>query len=176
MEGLDWWPWLPEFQTFLDEQTLLPLTSAEGEECDDEVGHTDDEYGVDDAVDDGHGVGDDDESRIVKAGNMRRGDVGDTGVFPREYQSRTSAPRPRKCYKLQENGTFASTAKEPEKPSSSGMLQEREAFGEVTSKSGIVPVLCLEMCMDKHYHYREGVKACVCPFHQLPFQNDEMGL
>ena len=101
MEGLDWWPQLPEFQTFLDEQTLLPLTSAEGEggggeEHGDEVDDTDDEYGVDDAVDDGHGVGDDDESRIVKAGNMRRGDVGDTGVFPREYQSRTSAPRPPK--------------------------------------------------------------------------------
>ena len=94
MEGLDWWPQLPEFQTFLDEQTLLPLTSAEEEECDDKVGDTDDEYGVDDAVGDGHGVGDDDESRIVKAGNMRRGDVGDTGVFPREYQSRTSAPPP----------------------------------------------------------------------------------
>ena len=75
---------------------MLPLTSAEEEECDDEVGDTDDEYGVDDAVDDGHGVGEDDESRIVKAGNMRRGDVGDTGVFPREYQSRTSAPPPQK--------------------------------------------------------------------------------
>ena len=47
--------------------------------------------------------------RLVKTCNMRGGGVGDIGVFPREYQSGTSAPRPRKCYKLQENGTFASS-------------------------------------------------------------------
>ena len=33
----------------------------------------------------------------MKTGNMRRGGIGDTGVFPREYQSRTSAlPPPQK--------------------------------------------------------------------------------
>ena len=33
-------------------------------------------------------------TRLVKTGNMRRGGVGDTRVFPREYQSGTSAPTP----------------------------------------------------------------------------------
>ena len=39
---------------------------------------------------------------MVKTCNMRGGGVGDIRVFPREYQSGTSAPR--KCYRLQENG------------------------------------------------------------------------
>ena len=57
----------------------------------------DDQFGLDDAV---NGVGDDDdddddddERGMVKTGNMRRGGVGDIGVFPREYQSGTSAPQ-----------------------------------------------------------------------------------
>ena len=91
MEKLDW-PQFPEFETFLDEQTLLPagwLTPSDEEEegDDDEV---DDADGVVD------GVGDEDERRLrlVKTGNMRRGGIGETGVFPREYQSRTSALPP----------------------------------------------------------------------------------
>ena len=61
----------------------------------------DDQFGLDDAVngvgddddDDNDDDDDDDERGMVKTGNMRRGGVGDIGVFPREYQSGTSAPQ-----------------------------------------------------------------------------------
>ena len=97
MEKLDW-PQFPEFETFLDEQTLLPAgwltpSDEEDDDDDDEVGDAD---GVGDAVGGGNGVDDEDERRLrlVKTGNMRRGGIGETGVFPREYQSRTSALPP----------------------------------------------------------------------------------
>ena len=65
----------------------------------------DDQFGLDDAV---NGVGDDDddgdERGMVKTGNMRRGGVGDIGVFPREYQSETSAPTPENVTSFKKTG------------------------------------------------------------------------
>ena len=81
----------------------------------------------------------------MKTCNMRGGGVGDIGVFPREYQSGTSAPAPENVTSFKKMGRLPARSKIAGKAIFLWNVTGEGVFGELTSKSGILANITISL-------------------------------